>query len=96
MNFIFKTFLTFSAVSLFLVIYCVQNKIIPDIEIASGLEPIYVYLIYLLIPLFLTQISLLICTKLGDSDFKEITFIETSNNDFLANYLAFFFCRPKR
>jgi hypothetical protein len=82
--------MTFSSVSFFLIIFLVQNEINP---FAYQLEDYYwiIYLAYLIIPFLLTLVSLGICKLLSKSTIKKIVSLETSNNDFLANYLAFFF-----
>lgn len=48
-------------------------------------------LAYLVIPFLLALIALLLSKQLATSNIKSIKSIEVSNNDFLANYLAFFF-----
>jgi len=90
MNFILRLFLTFSAVSFFVIVFLVQNQINPY---ACQLGSYYwiTYIAYILIPFILTFISLGICKLLSVSTLQKVTSIETSNNDFLANYLAFFF-----
>ena len=45
----------------------------------------------MLIPCILSFFSLIISTLLSSSEIRKVTSIETANNDFLANYLAFFF-----
>jgi hypothetical protein len=90
MNFLLRLFLTFSSVSFFLIVYLVQNKITFLSNIPNKHTWI-VYLLYLLIPFILTFISLGLCMLLAKSTLNKVQSIETSNNDFLANYLAFFF-----
>lgn len=90
MNFILRLFLTFSSVSFFLIVYLVQNKINP-ISCFLGKYHWLTYIAYLHIPFVLTFISLGICKLLKDRTINKVQSIETSNNDFLANYLAFFF-----
>jgi hypothetical protein len=90
MNFILRLFLTFSAVSFFVIVFLVQNQINPyDCRLGSYYW--ITYLAYITIPFILTFISLGICKLLSVSTLQKVTSIETSNNDFLANYLAFFF-----
>ena len=86
MNFLLRLFLTFSSISFFIIIYMVQNKI----NIFENLSDLTYYL-YLLVPFVLTYISLIVSKLLSTSTIKKVVEIETSNNDFLANYLAFFF-----
>ena len=90
MNFILRLFLTFSAISFFVIVFLVQNQINPY---AYQLGSYYwvTYIAYMLIPFILTFISLGICKLLSKSSLQKVISVETSNNDFLANYLAFFF-----
>jgi hypothetical protein len=90
MNFILRLFLTFSSVSYFLIVYLVQNKINPFF---CSLGEYYwvTYFGYVLIPFILTLISLGLCKLLRNRSINKVQSIETSNNDFLSNYLAFFF-----
>jgi hypothetical protein len=90
MNFILRLFLTFSSVSFFVIVYLVQNEINPLASILGKFDWI-IYLGYVLIPFILTFVSLKICKLLAMNSISKIISIETSNNDFLANYLAFFF-----
>ena len=90
MNFILRLFLTFSSVSFFLIVYLVQNEVNPY-ECVLGEYAWVTYAVYVIIPFLLTLISLGICKLLAKSTIKEVVSLETSNNDFLANYLAFFF-----
>lgn len=90
MNFLLRLFLTFSAVSFFLIVYMVQS----DIVFFSDILGEYLFLIYIgyvLIPVIFTGISLVLCSFLSTDKLSNVVEIETSNNDFLANYLAFFF-----
>lgn len=90
MNFIIRLFLTFSSVSFFLIVYLVQNRINP-MNSQLGEYSWITYIVYLTIPFLLTFISLGLCKCLANRTINKIRSIETSNNDFLANYLAFFF-----
>lgn len=90
MNFILRLFLTISSVSFFVVVYLVQNEINP-LETVLGKHAWLTYILYSLCPFILTYISLKICKLLAKNSIKQIQSVETSNNDFLANYLAFFF-----
>ncbi|MGJ8523512.1 hypothetical protein R84981_002215 [Carnimonas sp. R-84981] len=51
------------------------------------------YLIYILIPVFSTWVSILLSSKLGKDEFKpgEVKIIEYANNSFLPSYLGYFF-----
>ena len=90
MNFVLRLFLTFSSVSFFLIVYLIQNEVNP-FEVKLGNYSWVTYVSYVLIPFLLTLISLGICKFLAKSTIKKVVTLETSNNDFLANYLAFFF-----
>jgi hypothetical protein len=73
-----------------LVVYLVQNEIIPC-YVKNDNFIWLVYIAYIFIPFFLGYISLFLCKKLPISSLQKVNSIETSNNDFIANYLAFFF-----
>ena len=90
MNFILRLFLTSSSVSFFVIVYLFQNEIYHYKKELGDFWVIWIPL-YLFIPFIATGISLLLCRFLSNDDIKSIKSIETSNNDFLANYLAFFF-----
>jgi len=49
------------------------------------------YTCYIFVPVLLSLISIFGCKSLGSDSITTINKIEVSNNDFLANYLAFFF-----
>jgi len=90
MNFILRLFMTFSSISFFLVVYLVQNKI--NLVLFLNLKYDWlVYVLYALIPFALGAVSVGICKLLSTSEIQKVKSLETSNNDFLANYLAFFF-----
>lgn len=90
MNCALRLFMTLSSVSFFVIVFFVQNKKIPfGMERSDYVWVIYVA--YLAIPFFLTYISLQLCKKLAKRTIKKVTSLETANNDFLANYLTFFF-----
>ena len=90
MNFILRLFLTFSSVSFFLIVFLVQNEINPY-KTQLGDYAWVTHLAYVIVPFLLTLISLEICKLLAKSTINKVISLETSNNDFLANYLAFFF-----
>lgn len=92
MNTFLRLIMTFSSISFFVIIYLVHNKIdfIPDISEKIKISFI-IYLLYILIPFILGFTSIFISKLLSTSEIRKITSIETANNDFLANYLAFFF-----
>ena len=92
MNALIRLFMTFSSVSFFLVVYLVQNKIdlIPCIKGKLGYDwPVYLF--YVIVPFFLGGCSIVLCKRLAISEINKVTHLEAANNDFLANYLAFFF-----
>jgi hypothetical protein len=106
LNFIFRLLLTFNATSLILVVYAVKERYVlsclfPKLDFL----PDYVsYLVYFLIPIILTFISIIVANGL-DSDSIEfekdedkekginspIKEIEQANNAFLPSYLGYFF-----
>ena len=90
MNIILRLFLTFSSVSFFVIVFLIQNEVNPFTSML-GKYAWVTYALYIITPFVLTFISLGISKLLSKSKIKIITSIETSNNDFLANYLAFFF-----
>jgi len=106
LNFIFRLLLTFNATSLILVVYAVKERYVLSC-LFSRLDflPDYIsYLVYFLIPIMLTFISLIVANGL-DSDSIEfekeedkekginspIKEIEQANNAFLPSYLGYFF-----
>lgn len=90
MNFVLRLFLTFSSVSFFLIVFLIQNEINP-LEVQLKKYAWVTNVGYVLIPFLITLISLGICKLLAKSTINKVVSLEASNNDFLANYLAFFF-----
>ena len=92
MNTFLRLIMTFSSISFFLIIYLVHNKIdfIPAISEKIKISFV-IYLLYIFIPFILGFASIFISKLLSVSEIKKVTSIKTANNDFLANYLAFFF-----
>ncbi|WP_369178582.1 hypothetical protein [Candidatus Thiodubiliella endoseptemdiera] len=90
MNFILRLFLTLSSISFFLIVFLVQNEINP-FKTQLGNYAWVTYVVYVIVPFIFTFISLGICKLLTKSRINKVISIETSSNDFLANYLAFFF-----
>ncbi len=90
MNFIFKFFLTFNSTSTMIVVYLIKSR-----YYLLFLEkfPIWIsYIIFLLIPLLLTRISLWMKRFLSRDDINyELLNIEEANNTFLPSYLGYFF-----
>ncbi len=91
MNFLLRLFLTFSSVSFFVIIYLIKNKIFPINFLCLSYFEFLMSGVYVLIPFILALIALFFSKKLSESNIKGIKSIEVSNNDFLSNYLAFFF-----
>lgn len=92
MNTFLRLIMTFSSISFFLIIYLVHNKIDLAPAVAEKFKfSFIIYLLYIFIPFILGFFSIFISTLLSSSEIRKVTSIETANNDFLANYLAFFF-----
>ena len=92
MNVALRLIMTFSSISFFLIIFLVHNKIDFAPTIAEKFKfSFIIYLLYIFIPFVLGFFSILISKLLSHSEIKKVNSIETANNDFLANYLAFFF-----
>lgn len=100
-NTAFRLLLTLNATSLLVIIFLVQKGYTLG-QIFSGvawlnwtemLPNAVSYLIYFLVPVFSTGISILLSSKLGKDDFKsgEVGAIEHANNSFLPSYLGYFF-----
>ncbi|MFH2140788.1 MAG: hypothetical protein ABIJ97_00090 [Bacteroidota bacterium] len=98
-NFLYRLLLTFNSTSLIIVIFLVKEGcVIGDVYPNLYFLPTYVsYIIYFLIPVVLTYVSLLISRWLdNDSIMKEdnkpvIIEVEQANNAFLPSYLGYFF-----
>lgn|SRR5690606_14421951 len=100
-NTAFRLLLTFNATSLLVIIFLVQkghtlSQIFSGCTWLSwaGLLPNAAsYLLYFLIPVLSTGVSILLSSKLGKDDFKagEVESIEHANNSFLPSYLGYFF-----
>ena len=92
MNTVLRLIMTFSSISFFLIIYLAHNKIDFAPTIAEKLKISFIiYLLYMLIPFILGFISIFISKLLSTSEIRKVASIEPANNDFLSNYLAFFF-----
>ena len=98
-NLLFRLFLTFNATSLILVVYLVKSQIV-----LNGIHPFVInmphfvsYIIYFMIPILLTYLSLLFSNKLADDSIDNeqgtsaIREIEQANNAYLPSYLGYFF-----
>ncbi len=101
LNFFYRLLLTFNSTSLLLVIFWIKEEyVIKWYLIHSKLDsiPDFVsYLLYLLLPIFTTFISLIVANRL-DNDSIELTKgkstveeVEQANNAFLPSYLGYFF-----
>lgn len=95
MNLLYRLLLTFNATSLIIVIYLIKQELpINKLFAILPLCPSYIsYLIYILIPIFFTYLSLIIANYLGKSNIVKgsITEVEQANNAFLPSYLGYFF-----
>jgi hypothetical protein len=102
MNLLFRLLLTVNATSLLVIVFMVQKGytlgcLLPNYTCLIALPPIVVsfgsYLLYVAVPLVLTWLSILLCTKLGKDEFKkgDIISIKYANNCFLPSYLGYFF-----
>jgi hypothetical protein len=97
-NIAFRLLLTFNATSLLLIIFTVHKGVVfgdlfSEYNWLIQLPNIASYLVYLLVPILFTWLSLLLSTFLGKDDFKkgEVESIEHANNSFLPSYLGYFF-----
>lgn len=94
-NYLYRILLTFNSTSLIVVVYLVKERCtISDFNIPLFTLPNYIsYVIYVLIPIILTLISLYISKYLSkDSiDIGKVKQIEQANNAFLPSYLGYFF-----
>lgn len=98
-NFAFRLFLTFNATSLILVVYLVKSQVV-----LNGIHPLTTnmphfvsYIIYFLVPVFFTYLSLLLSNKLSNDSIEAeqgtsaIREMEQANNAYLPSYLGYFF-----
>lgn len=99
-NLFFRLFLTFNATSLILVVFFVKEEVTVN-NLSPYLEclPSFVsYIIYFLVPVIFTFLSVLLAKGLGDDSIEKeentnspITAIEQANNAYLPSYLGYFF-----
>lgn len=87
MNFIFRIFLTLSSLSLFVSLYLINRKLL----FSNNIPDYICYLVYMSFPFIFSFCAILFSSKLGSVNLGKTKFVEASNNDFLSNYLAFFF-----
>ncbi len=98
-NFLFRLFLTFNATSLIIVVYLVKDRVnINRLIHLPCTTPNYVsYMIYALLPVLLTYLSLLLSKGLSKSSMEAhngksvVKEIEHANNAYLPSYLGYFF-----
>jgi len=97
-NVFFRLLLTFNATSLLMIIYLVKDghtlgSFCPLFNFSTVLPNIISYVIYLLVPIMLTGLSIALSSSLGKDSFKagEVISIEHANNSFLPSYLGYFF-----
>ncbi len=90
MEVIFKLFLTFNATSTMIVVYIIKER-----YYLLWLEklPVWVsYIVFLLVPVILTIISLLLKKLLSRDNIEcKLLSVEEANNTFLPSYLGYFF-----
>lgn len=90
MDFIFKLLLTFNATSTMIVVYFIKEKY--HILCLEKLPVWISFIIFLLIPILLTFISIWMRRWLSKDDINcELLSIEEANNSFLPSYLGYFF-----
>ncbi len=82
--------MTISSVSFFCIVFLLFNQIY-FFKSQLGVFWWIIIFIYISIPFVLAFITLLCCRVLSADKLSNAKNIETSNNDFLANYLSFFF-----
>lgn len=100
-NIAFRLLLTFNATSLLVIIFLVQKSYtlsyfladVANLDWLNTLPNAVSYVLYILVPLLSTGLSILLSSKLGKDDFKqgEVASIEHANNSFLPSYLGYFF-----
>lgn len=97
-NTAFRLLLTFNATFLLVVIFLVQKRytlgyFFTKYPLITQFPNAVSYLLYFLIPVFLTWLSIILSTKLGKDEFKkgDVDYIEHANNSFLPSYLGYFF-----
>lgn len=98
MNYAFRMLLTFNATSLLLIIFYVKSGhtlgyFFPQCLWLAAIPKLSSYIIYLMVPILLTGLSILLSSMLGKDEFKkgEVVSIEYANNSFLPSYLGYFF-----
>jgi len=99
-NLFFRLFLTFNATSLILVVFLVKEEVTVN-NLNQNLEnlPAFIsYIIYFLVPVIFTFLSVFLAKSLGDDSIEleekqssPIIAIEQANNAYLPSYLGYFF-----
>lgn len=97
-NILFRILLTFNATSLLLIIYFIKESYTLG-NFFYGCSHLFTfhayisYVFYMLVPIFLTWISILLSRQLGKDSFAQgdIVSVELANNSFLPSYLGYFF-----
>lgn len=100
-NIAFRLLLTFNATSLLVIIFLVQKGYtlgyflanVSCLDRLNTLPNTVSYMLYLLVPLLSTRLSIACSSYLGRDAFKqgEVASIEHANNSFLPSYLGYFF-----
>lgn len=90
MEIIFKLFLTFNATSTMIVVYLIKERYY---LLCLDKLPVWVsYIVFLLVPVFLTVISLWMEKLLSKDNIEcKLLSVEEANNTFLPSYLGYFF-----
>ncbi|PIF26663.1 hypothetical protein CLU88_1531 [Acidovorax sp. 56] len=97
-NRIFRILLAFNATSLLVITFLVQKGyalpyFFPDIKYLAELPNYLSYILYMVVPIIFTGLSLWLGKLLGKDEFKkgQVASIEHANNSFLPSYLGYFF-----
>lgn len=100
-NIIFRLLLTLNATSLLIIVFLTQNEYtiaklfigVKWLTWTDNLPNFFSYILFLLIPISLTGLSIKLSSLLGKDSFKqgEVESIEHANNSFLPSYLGYFF-----
>ncbi|BDD00529.1 hypothetical protein PEPS_28090 (plasmid) [Persicobacter psychrovividus] len=96
-NWLYRILLTFNSTSLLLVIFWIKDeyiicwdKLLPNLDVS--VVPDWVsYILYFLLPIVTTQISLGLSRFLDTDSVENIEEVEQANNAFLPSYLGYFF-----
>lgn len=98
MNIAFRLLLAFNATSLLVIVFLIQKgyalgHFFPHCLVLMEWPNAYSYIVYLIVPVLLTWLSIALSPMLGKDSFTQnsIIYIEHANNSFLPSYLAYFF-----